>query len=352
MQILLDLIHSSKGLPVLFVTHLLDLALRANQEPMIDQLIPILAKETKYQSILATRVRQILDEMKTNDDSKNIRQLEKYHLVFQHSRQLIPSESLSSIIDRLIHSSSRSSISYSVLDTRYLLAMIILNSSSSLEKYSSFLQQTWKSIARDVQGVPPLKPVVIAYAKQWKTVMQSSATIDDIDALVKCLDDQHGLISQIVGSMNDGQFQQWMQQTLQHIKIPFGDEEEEDVNQCRRAFQVLQTLAHCTLNAEINVYFMTIIHSVMSQCGPLLIRLPTECPHYSSVVSSMLAFANGVLTVKRVSLVSMAFRELCCSLSSRKYVLKSRSAYCNVAFIYHRRFCSPFTRPSANWSPC
>jgi hypothetical protein len=217
MQILLDLIHSRKNLPLVFISHLLDFTLNTNNENMIEQVLSIISVNADYQSILKTKTNKVLEEMKTNDDSKNIRLLEKYLSLFHHSRSLISSNDLSSIIDRLINSSSHSSISFSVIDTRYILAMIILNSLSSFDKYLSFLQQTWKSIVREMNGTNHLKPVVIAYAKQWEHVMNTHSTIDDIDALVKCLNDQYELISKFIQSIDQNQFQQWIEKTIQHI---------------------------------------------------------------------------------------------------------------------------------------
>jgi hypothetical protein len=217
MQILLDIIHSSKTFPLLFITHLLDFTLKTNHEKMIDQVLVILSKNVIYQSILKTKANEILHQMKSNEDSQNIRLLEKNLLLFYHSRSLISSNDLTSIIDRLINSTSHSSISYSSLDTRYIIAMIILNSVSSFDKYLKYLQQIWKSIVRDINGTNQLKQVVGAYAKQWEHVLKTTATIDDIDGLVRCLNDQYELISKILESMDQNQFQQWIERTVQYI---------------------------------------------------------------------------------------------------------------------------------------
>ncbi|CAF3992276.1 unnamed protein product, partial [Rotaria sp. Silwood1] len=150
MQILLDIIHTSKILPSLFINHLLNFTLNTNNEKMIDQVLMIISNNTNYQLILKIKVNEILNEMKINEDYQNIRLLEKYLLLFSHSRLLISSNDLCLIIDRLLNSSSHSSISYSSLDTRYILAMIILNSLLSFDKYLKFLQQTWKSIIREI----------------------------------------------------------------------------------------------------------------------------------------------------------------------------------------------------------
>jgi hypothetical protein len=217
MQILLDIIHSSKTFPLLFITHLLDFTLKTNHEKMIDQVLVILSKNVIYHSILKTKANEILRQMKSNEDSQNIRLLEKNLLLFYHSRSLISSNDLTSIIDRLINSTSHSSISYSSLDTRYIIAMIILNSVSSFDRYLKYLQQTWKSIVRDINGTNQLKQVVGAYAKQWEHVLKTTATIDDIDGLVRCLNDQYELISKILESMDQNQFQQWIERTVQYI---------------------------------------------------------------------------------------------------------------------------------------
>ncbi|CAF4653625.1 unnamed protein product, partial [Rotaria sp. Silwood2] len=260
MQILLDIIDSSKILPLLFINHLLDFTLNTNNEKMIDQVLIIISNNLNYQTILKIKTNKILDEMKTNEDYQNIRLLEKYLLLFYYSRSLISSNDLCLIIDRLLNSSSHSSISYSSLDTRYILAMIILNCLSSYDKYLKFLQQTWKSIVREINENNHLKQVVIVYAKQWKYVLKFNSTLDDINALVKCLNDQYELISNVIQSIDQNQFQQWIENIIQNIKIPLEDQEE-DINNCRQAFQLLQTLSHCSLNKENNLYLLTIINS-------------------------------------------------------------------------------------------
>jgi hypothetical protein len=210
MQILLDIISSSKILPVEFVKDLLNFTLNKNNEKMLEQLLIILSKNSNYQSILKSKTNQIIDEMKSNEDSLNIRLLEKNILLFSYN----PSNNLSPIIDRLINLSSHSSISYSSLDTRYIIAMIILNSLTSFDKYLKYLQQIWKSVIREKNGI---KQVVIAYAKQWEYVLKMNANIDDIHALVKCLDDQYELISKILQSIDQNQFQQWIENIIQYI---------------------------------------------------------------------------------------------------------------------------------------
>ncbi|CAF4400443.1 unnamed protein product, partial [Adineta steineri] len=124
-----------------------------------------------------------------------------------------------------------------------------------------FLQQTWQSIVRDINGTNNLKSVVIAYAKHWKNVFKTNSTIDDIDVLVKCLNDEYELISKVLHDIDLNQFQQWIEKTIQNIKIPLKDQDD-DIENCRQAFQLLQTLTHCSLNKDINVYLMTIINSV------------------------------------------------------------------------------------------
>ncbi|CAF3953495.1 unnamed protein product [Rotaria sordida] len=326
MQILLDIIYSSKTLPLLFISHLLDFTLNTNNEKMIDQVLTIISNNSNYQSILKIKANKILDEMKTNEDYQNICLLEKYLLLFNHSRSLISSNDLCLIIDRLINSSSHSSISYSLLDTRYILAMIILNSLTSFDKYLKFLQQTWKSLVRDINETNHLKQVVIAYAKQWEYILKLNSTIDDIDALVKCLNDQYELISKVIQSIEQNQFQQWIENIIQNIKIPLEDQEE-DINNCRQAFQLLQTLSHCSLNKENNLYFLTIINSVITQCGSLLIHLPIEFSRYIEVVSFVLSFANDVLLTKKSQLRSqVALSLLQCCLHLPMNVLFSQHA--------------------------
>jgi hypothetical protein len=181
---------------------------------MIEQVLIILSNNSNYKSILKQKTNQIIEELKSNDDSINIRLLEKYLLLFSHC----PTNDLCPIIDRLINSSSNSSISYSSLDTRYILAMIILNSLTSFDKYRNFLQLTWKSIIREINGT---KQVVIAYAKQWENILKINSTIDDINALVKCLNDEYELISKILQTIDQNQFQQWIDNTIQYIVCYF-----------------------------------------------------------------------------------------------------------------------------------
>ncbi|CAF5160394.1 unnamed protein product, partial [Rotaria magnacalcarata] len=260
MQILLDIIHSSKVLPLLLINHLLEFTLNTNNEKMIDQVLTILSANENYQSIVKIKANQIINAMKFNEDYQNIRLLEKHLLLFNHSRYLISSNDLCSIIDRLINSSTHSSISYSALDTRYMIAMIILNSVSSYNKYLIYLQQTWKSIAREIHENDNLKQVVISYAKHWGDVFQSNSTINDINSLVKCLNDQYELISKVIQAIDQNQFQQWIENSIQNIKIPLEDQAD-DIDNCQQAFQLLQTLTHCSLNKEQNVYLMTILNS-------------------------------------------------------------------------------------------
>ncbi|CAF5178755.1 unnamed protein product [Rotaria magnacalcarata] len=263
MQILLDIIHSSKVLPLLLINHLLEFTLNTNNEKMIDQVLTILSANENYQSIVKIKANQIINAMKFNEDYQNIRLLEKHLLLFNHSRYLISSNDLCSIIDRLINSSTHSSISYSALDTRYMIAMIILNSVSSYNKYLIYLQQTWKSIAREIHENDNLKQVVISYAKHWGDVFQSNSTINDINSLVKCLNDQYELISKVIQAIDQNQFQQWIENSIQNIKIPLEDQAD-DIDNCQQAFQLLQTLTHCSLNKEQNVYLMTILNSFLA----------------------------------------------------------------------------------------
>lgn len=217
MQSLLDIIHSSKILPLGFINHLLEFTLNTNNEKMIDQVLTIISTNSNYQTILKAKADKILNDMKTNEDHQNIRLLEKYILLFKHSRALISSKDLCSIIDRLISSTSHSSISYSSLDTRYIIAMIILNGLSTYDKYLTYLQQTWQSIVREINENNDLKQVVIAYVKQWENVLKPTSTINDVAALVKCLNDQYQLISKIVQTIGQDQFQQWIENSIQNI---------------------------------------------------------------------------------------------------------------------------------------
>ncbi|CAF5229912.1 unnamed protein product, partial [Rotaria magnacalcarata] len=110
-----------------------------------------------------------------------------------------------------------------------------------------YLQQTWKSIAREIHENDNLKQVVISYAKHWGDVFQSNSTIDDINSLVKCLNDQYELISKVIEAIDQNQFQQWIENSIQNIKIPLEDQAD-DIDNCQQAFQLLQTLTHCSLN--------------------------------------------------------------------------------------------------------
>lgn len=217
MQILLDIVQCNKTLPVPFVTHLLDFALNTDNDKMIDRVLAAVSKNTAYQPVVGNKANALLAKMKSEDDARNVRSLEKHLLLFQHSRTLLSSPDLCSIIDRLIHSTSHSSISYSSLDTRYILATIILNSLTSYDKYLKFLQQTWQSLARDMNGTNNLRQVAIAYAKHWENVWQTNATMDDVDALVKCLHDQYALVSKVIERMEFDQFQQWIEKTVRNI---------------------------------------------------------------------------------------------------------------------------------------
>lgn len=61
------------------------------------------------------------------------------------------------------------------------------------------------------------KQVVMAYAKQWEKVWKSEATTEDIDALVKCLNDEYELVGKIMQMMEQSQFQQWLEKTTEKI---------------------------------------------------------------------------------------------------------------------------------------
>ena len=217
MQILLDIVSSSRILPLLFITDLLDFTLTTHNEMMISQVLTMISTNLNYQSILKHKANKLLEEMKTNEDHQNIRLLEKHLLLFNYSRSLISSNDVCLIIDRLISSTSYSSISYSSLDTRYILAMIILNSLSSYDKYLKFLLQTWKSVVREINDTDNLKPVVITYAKQWDRILKMNSTMNDINTLVRYLNDQYDLVSNILQSVDQKQFQQWIENLIQNI---------------------------------------------------------------------------------------------------------------------------------------
>jgi hypothetical protein len=68
-----------------------------------------------------------------------------------------------------------------------------------------------------MNGTNNLKQVVSAYAQQWGKVFKINSTIDDIDALVKCLNDQYELVSKVIESIDQNQFQQWIERTIQNI---------------------------------------------------------------------------------------------------------------------------------------
>ncbi|CAF4854262.1 unnamed protein product, partial [Rotaria socialis] len=80
----------------------------------------------------------------------------------------------------------------------------------------------------------------ISYAKHWVDVFQSNSTIDDINSLVKCLNDQYELISKVIQAIDQNQFQQWIENSIQNIKIPLEDQAD-NIDNCQQAFQLLQT---------------------------------------------------------------------------------------------------------------
>ena len=96
-----------------------------------------------------------------------------------------------------------------------MLAMIILNSLTSPEKYLKYLQQTWKSLVREANVNH--QQVMIAYAKQWQKICSNQATMEDIDALVTCLNDQYELVGKIMQAMEQEQFEQWLKKTTENI---------------------------------------------------------------------------------------------------------------------------------------
>lgn len=203
MQILVDIISTSKPLPPSFIKDLLEFTLAQNNPMMLKQVLPIVSSKNEYAKIFQNKAHVLIEEMKSKDDIINIRLLEKYLLFFSyyHSNELSP------IIDRLISSSSHSSISFSALDTRYILAMIILNSLTSFEKYLKYLHQTWKSLMRETNAN---KQVMIAYANQWEKIWTNQATMEDIEAMIICLNDEYQFVGKIIQTMEQNQFEQWL----------------------------------------------------------------------------------------------------------------------------------------------
>lgn len=214
MQILVDIISTSKLLPNSLITDLLEFTLTQHNEDMLKQVLPILSTNSEYQKIFQRKAHSMIEEMKSQEDLLNIRLLEKHLLFFSYYH----SNDLSPIIDRLINSSSHSSISFSALDTRYILAMIILNSLTSLEKYLKFLQQTWKSFMREINAN---KQVMIAYAKQWDKIWTNQATMEDIDAIIICLNDEYQVVGKVIQAMEQNQFEQWLDKIMENIVCDF-----------------------------------------------------------------------------------------------------------------------------------
>lgn len=217
LQILLDLMRSKNVLPTNFVENVFSITLKSNNSKMMEETFSSMAQRTEYQKVLKTCVESVLLEMKANDDAKNIRLLEKYHPLFRHSRFLFPSDDLSLILDRLIDLSCHSSISYSNVDSRYLLAMIILNSLNRFEKYSKFLHQTWTLILREISKDQEIKSVVLAYARRWSELMEENVQIQDLDCLIQSIHDQYQILSNILQTIEFEFFQAWIEQKLQPI---------------------------------------------------------------------------------------------------------------------------------------
>jgi hypothetical protein len=99
---------------------------------------------------------------------------------------------------------------------------------------------------------------------------------------------------------------------------------------------------------------------VLSQCGPMLIRLPNDYIDYSSVVECILTFAIDVLSTKRVRPSLYLSMKVCehsvavvvVFLSRHKFVHKLLLAYCNVVFICQQPFSFRFIRISVNLCRC
>lgn len=217
LEILLNLIRSNRIYPNLFVQDIFDLTLKVNHPRMMDELFSILANRVQYQEVLKNSLQRIFNEMKSNEDAKNVRLFEKLHRLLAQSRSFIPSDDLYSILDRLIQSPCRSSISYSIFDTRYLLAMIILRSLNNFQRYSEFLQSTWSLILREINDEPHFKQIVTAYADRWNELMKNRTSLDDLNGLVRCLDQNYESFSKILQSVDIELFQQWFERILEVI---------------------------------------------------------------------------------------------------------------------------------------
>lgn len=264
-QILVDILSASKIFPLALVEDVFQYVLNENIPSIVDQILVILTKN--YQTIVENKRNEIVRQMKINSDSENLRLLEKSARLFTTIR----SNDLEPIVDRLIQSFSHSTISFSSMDSRYLLAMIILNCFQTFDKYKEFFKQIWKLLARETNDV---KQVIIAFAKQWK----DNYSIEDLNVFVKWLDREYDLLTKICIEIDENLFRQWIEQ-IEELKF-------------------IQTLAHCDLKKEKNDCLMTKIHSNLIQCGTLILESTTA--NYSTI----LQFFVEILQTKKVQLRS------------------------------------------------
>lgn len=316
-QILVDLLRSTSKLPSNFVEDLLRFALDKNQSKMFEEILPIFIREENYRSILKKRIDEFVAEMKTNDDAKNVRFFEKFHRVLSQSRILICQDDFCSIIDRLIDSSSNSTISYSILDTRYLLAMIILNCLKKPTKYLSFLHQTWKSLIAESNQGEHLKPVVIAFANHWQKVIGEFDPLENLQIFLKFLDDRFDLISNVIESIDDEKFRFWLDRRVESCRTEL-------------EFDLIERLAQCSLNKDSQIYFDTILNNMLSECGPILIRFSIDSSRFEQIVSIILNFSIRILTIKRSQIRSQV------AISLLQCLLQLPSS---ILFVLHSKVC-------------
>ena len=254
-QILVDILSTSKIFPVRLVEDIFHCVLTENYPTTIDQIVVLLTKTAEYRPILQAKRDEILRQMKTNSDSDNLRLLEKSARLFTSIR----SNDLEPIVDRLIQSFSHSTISFSSMDSRYLLAMVILNSFQTFDKYSKFFKQIWKLLSKETINV---KQVIIAYAKQWN----ESYSIEDLNVLVNWLDGEYELLNKIFVDIDDQLFKQWIEQIDEEFLL-----------------KTMQTLANCTLKKEKHEFLMTKIHSVGTGLAFLINSMKSSILDFNSM---------------------------------------------------------------------
>ena len=83
MQILLDIISSSRILSLLFINDLLDFTLNTNNEMMINQVLTIILTNLNYQSILKHKANKLVEKMKTNEDYQKYSFIRKTSFIIQ-----------------------------------------------------------------------------------------------------------------------------------------------------------------------------------------------------------------------------------------------------------------------------